>query len=60
MKSGLVYGAMMFVTMGIVFPYVDGEEITVKNLAIAVVVWALAGLAFGYTMKKFFDKQKAK
>ncbi len=60
MKSGLVYGAMMFVTMGIIFPYVDGEEITLKNLAFGLIVWALAGLAFGFTMKKFFDKQKSK
>ena len=57
-KSGLVYGAIMFGCMGIVFPCVQAQEFTFKHLILSVVIWSLAGLAFGFTMKKIFDKSK--
>jgi len=54
--TGLGWGAVMFVLMGIVFPYFDGDEITGRSLLIGVLIWAVAGLLFGNTMKLMNSK----
>ena len=53
--TGLSWGAIMFVMMTLIFPYLDHSEIRVKSILLGVVVWSLAGLLFGYIMKVFFQ-----
>lgn len=55
-KTGLSWGAFMFVVMSILFPYFENQEITIKNIIIGAVLWTLGGFAFGYTMKIFMNK----
>ncbi len=55
-KTGLSWGAFMFVIMSIGFPFIDGQEITWKSLLLGLVIWTIGGLAFGYIMKLFINK----
>ena len=53
-KNGLAWGLIMFVIMVFIFPYFNEEEISIKSILLGVVIWSLAGLLFGITMKKNF------
>ena len=55
-KTGLTWGTFMFLIMTFGFPYFDGQEITLKSILIGLIIWTVAGLAFGYTMKIFMNK----
>ncbi|MFT6192966.1 MAG: hypothetical protein ACJAV8_002416 [Polaribacter sp.] len=55
-KTGLSWGAFMFIIMSFVFPYFYGQEITLKSISLGAVIWTIAGLLFGYTMKIFMNK----
>lgn len=59
-KTGLAWGAMMFVIMQLVFPLLNSDEITLKTILIGLAVWTLGGLSFGYTMKKINRKDDSK
>lgn len=53
-KVGLAWGLWMFVIMSFIFPYFNKEDITIKSILLGLIIWSLAGLVFGYTMKKKF------
>ena len=55
-KTGLSWGALMFLTMSIGFPYFEGQEITWITLLLGIVTWTIGGIGFGYTMKLFVNK----
>lgn len=59
-KSGLIWGAFMFILMVFVFPYFEAEEISLKRVLSAFVIWTIAGLGFGYTMKLFMNTKGTK
>ena len=46
----------MFIIMSFVFPYFYDQEITLKSISLGAVIWTIAGLLFGYTMKIFMNK----
>lgn len=50
-KAGLSWGTFMFVIMTFVWPYFDGEEITLKKTLISLVIWTIASFAFGWSMR---------
>lgn len=50
--QGLVWGALMFIIMGIVFPLADGQPFTARSIGFDLMLWSLAGLLFGWTDKK--------
>lgn len=54
-NTGLSWGFFMFIMMSILFPYFDGTEITLKTIFLGILIWSIAGLVFGYTMKLFFN-----
>ena len=56
-KTGLGWGAIMFLIMSIGFPYLEDTEITLTSLTIGFIVWTIAGLVFGYTMKSYMGKR---
>ncbi len=57
LQTGLIWGGIMFVIMTFVFPLFDGDPITVKSLWIGLITWPLAGIGFGYTMKKVNNRE---
>lgn len=62
--TGLTFGAIMFVVMSLVYPYLTGVEITWETLLSGAIIWAIGGLTFGYVMKiymgKSFQKKETK
>ena len=46
--EGLGFGLIMFVCMGIVYPLIDSQEITVKFLLLEFLVWMIGGVLFGF------------
>ncbi|MCZ2157335.1 MAG: hypothetical protein LC114_26135 [Bryobacterales bacterium] len=48
--QGLVWGAFMFIIMGIVYPLVEKEALTAGSLARALVLWLVAGLVYGWAI----------
>ncbi|WP_271406649.1 hypothetical protein [Tenacibaculum soleae] len=48
-KVGLSWG--MFIIMTFVWPLIDGEEITLKRTLFSLVIWTIAGFAFGWSMR---------
>ncbi len=56
LKTALGWAVIMFVMMGIVFPYFYGDEITVHSLLFTLMMCTVGGLLFGYSMKLFNSK----
>jgi hypothetical protein len=59
-KTGLSWGAFMFVTLILVFPWFEGEEITFTSVLTGIAIWTIGGLGFGYAMKIFMNKTPGK
>ena len=51
LRDGLFFGLFMYVFMAVLFPLIIGEPLTQRGLLIGILIWAVAGLAFGFTMK---------
>jgi hypothetical protein len=58
--DGLIWGFLMYLFMVILFPLIQGKDITQKGLLIGVPVWMACGLLFGLTMKWIYRKRKTK
>ena len=58
-KTGLVWGALMFVIMTPLF-FFYGIKMSLINIAIQLIIWLVGGLLFGYTMKLFLGKKGSK
>ena len=56
-KLGMIWGVFMFVIMTFIWPLIDGDTITLRSVLIAIPIWAITGLIFGYTMRKNFKKE---
>lgn len=54
LRNGLLWGVMMYLVMTFVFPYLDGKEIPVKRMLINIPVWIVAGIGYGYAMKRYY------
>lgn len=57
LKRGLLFGFFMFVTMGLVFPFIYGEQITLVSVLIGIPLWIIMGNAWGATMKWWMSKK---
>lgn len=55
-KTGLLWGAFMFLIMSIGLPYFKGNEITWQTLLLGLVIWTIGGLGYGHMMKLFINK----
>lgn len=56
-KQGLMWGAFMFVFMTFIFPFIDGSKITWISVLVAIPIWIIGGLVFGFWMKKIVGKR---
>lgn len=57
---GLTWGGFMFLTMGILYPFAQSEPITLKSFLVGSVIWALAGLGWGFVMHLAFGRRGKK
>ncbi len=51
LRLGIGFGAMMFILMGLLDPWISGESITGKSALRSLIVCSLAGLFFALTLK---------
>lgn len=56
MKSGLIWGTFMFVSMSIIYPLLQNETLTLRKIVIGLIIWTIGGLLFG----KITNKSEAK
>lgn len=56
---GLIWGVIMYVLMTFIFPFtgIDKNPVTLKKSLIAIPVWLLSGLLFGYITHKINSRQ---
>ena len=59
-RSGLVWGGILYVITMVMFPMVDHESFDLEKLLLGLPLWALAGVAIGYLFetKQKSDKRK--
>jgi hypothetical protein len=51
-KFGLIWGVFMMLAINVVFPLFDGTGISWVRLLVALPVWVVFGLIFGYVSRK--------
>lgn len=52
-SQGLSWGLIMFVIMTFIYPWFEGNSITMQDILIAIPVWTIGGLGFGFSMKLY-------
>lgn len=55
-RSGLVWGGILYVFSMVALPLIDGERLSYFKLLLGIPLWIVTGLAVGY----LFDKKKKK
>jgi predicted membrane channel-forming protein YqfA (hemolysin III family) len=58
-KEGLSWGLFMFVLMGVLYPWLVGDGLSLQSVGMALPLWLLGGLGYGYSMHLFFRKKIA-
>ncbi|MGJ8759638.1 hypothetical protein [Polaribacter sp. AHE13PA] len=51
-KTGLIWGFVMFILLTFVSPYLFNKEITLNRIIINIFLWLILGLLFGYSVRK--------
>ena len=55
-RSGLIWGGILYIFSMIALPLIDGERLSYFKLLLGIPLWIVTGLAVGY----LFDKKKKK
>lgn len=58
--TGLVWGVLMYLLNVIVLPLIMDTEISAVSLLVGIPIWTLGGLAFGYTLYRYFKWKHSK
>jgi len=53
-RSGLVWGGILYVITMIIFPLIDHERFDTAKILLGIPLWIIVGLTIGY----LFDKRK--
>lgn len=53
-KTGLKFGLLMFLIVGVAFAVLQGKMLSIQYLAINFVIMMLGGLVYGFLMKIYF------
>jgi hypothetical protein len=53
LRSGIIWGMLMFLMLEIVFPLFTGELYTFKKIMYGLLIWGLGGIFFGFVAWKF-------
>jgi hypothetical protein len=57
-KFGLLWGFFMLIMLNVIFPLLDGTGVPLKRLLVAIPVWLVFGLIFGYVSRKKESKKQ--
>ncbi len=50
-RSGLVWGGILYIITMIIFPLIDHEQFTVTKILLGIPLWIVVGLIIGYLLK---------
>ena len=53
-RSGLVWGGILYIIAMIIFPLIDGERFSYTKILIGIPFWIVVGIILGY----LFDRRK--
>lgn len=53
-KSGLIWGGVLYIISMIIFPLIDGERLSHIKILVGIPFWIVVGLILGY----LFDRRK--
>jgi hypothetical protein len=56
-RSGLVWGGVLYIITMIAFPMLDGERLNTTKIIMGIPLWIVVGLTIGYLLK---DRKKSK
>jgi hypothetical protein len=56
---GMSWGTFMYVFNTLLFPLLDNEPITKRELIVGIPIWIIGGVLFGLVMRSFAGKSKA-
>lgn len=56
-RSGLVWGGILYIITMIAFPMLDGERLDTIKIIMGIPLWIVVGLTIGYLLK---DRKKGK
>lgn len=57
LKQGIFFGAFMFLIMSVLVPFFTNQTITFRTLLFGLLVWFIAGIIFGFSMKLVLGKK---
>lgn len=58
MKFGLIWGLFMCFIMNVALPLWDNEKLILPKILIAIPIWIVFGLIFGYVSRKKEPKKQ--
>lgn len=50
-RSGLVWGGVLYILTMVVFPLFDHERFTLTKILLGIPLWIIVGLIIGYLLK---------
>ena len=51
-RSGLVWGGILYIITMILFPLFDHERFTLTKILLGIPLWIITGLILGYLLRK--------
>ncbi|MEE1898847.1 hypothetical protein GN157_10535 [Flavobacterium rakeshii] len=60
LRSGLVWGGVLYIIAMIIFPIIDGETLSYHKILFGIPFWIVVGLIIGYLFEKRKKHQKTK
>ncbi|QEE51431.1 hypothetical protein FUA48_18210 [Flavobacterium alkalisoli] len=52
LRSGLVWGGVLYIIAMIIFPLIDGERLSYHKILLGIPFWIVIGLVIGYLFEK--------
>jgi hypothetical protein len=59
-RSGLVWGGILYVISMVIFPMIDHERFDLEKLLMGIPLWIVVGLTIGYLFEKKGKGKKVK
>ncbi|MFP9099138.1 hypothetical protein ACLI09_08795 [Flavobacterium sp. RHBU_24] len=51
-RSGLVWGGILYVISMVIFPLIDHERFDIEKLLMGIPLWVVVGLTIGYLFER--------
>lgn len=58
-KQGFTWALLMFLSTAVLVPLIQGKDLSISNILLAIPVWTIFGLVLGYSMRYVEAKKGA-